>query len=155
MIHYQLRCIDEHEFEGWFRDSTAFEQQARGGLLSCPHCGSGTVERALMTPSVRSSRKQAPAPAEVAPAPLPAGRGAVLPDMLRSALQRLRVEVEQRCDDVGDRFAEIARTRHRAPPDSDRELRGIYGRTSEAEREALAEEGIEVVRIPWLPRADG
>jgi hypothetical protein len=34
-------------------------------------------------------------------------------------------------------------------------MRGIYGEATEAETEALRDEGIEVGRIPWLPRADG
>jgi hypothetical protein len=37
--------------------------------------------------------------------------------------------------------------------ESDR--RGIYGEASPEQTESLAEEGIEVARIPWLPRADG
>ena len=28
MIKYQLVCDGEHEFEGWFGDSTAFKQQS-------------------------------------------------------------------------------------------------------------------------------
>ena len=34
------------------------------------------------------------------------------------------------------------------------ERRGIFGEASEAEAEALREEGIEVARIPWVPPAD-
>jgi hypothetical protein len=33
--------------------------------------------------------------------------------------------------------------------------RGIYGETTPDEAEALAEEGIEVARMPWVPRAEG
>jgi hypothetical protein len=32
---------------------------------------------------------------------------------------------------------------------------GIYGETTPSEAEALAEEGIEVASMPWVPRADG
>jgi len=35
------------------------------------------------------------------------------------------------------------------------EVRGIYGEASDAKAEALAEDGIEVARLPWVPRADG
>ncbi|MFC7691530.1 DUF1178 family protein [Paeniroseomonas aquatica] len=31
---------------------------------------------------------------------------------------------------------------------------GIYGEASPADAEALRDEGIEVARIPWVPRAD-
>ena len=85
-----------------------------------------------------------------------------MPDELRAALQRLRSDVERQCDDVGDGFADAARRLHddaarqlhdeKAAPAGP--LRGIYGQATEPEREALAEEGIEIMRIPWLPRAE-
>src|SRR3978361_1448265 len=150
MIHYQLQCADGHGFEGWFRDSAAFDDQARRGLLSCPQCGGVKVGRGLMAPSVRSSRKQDRA---VAPAPN-AAPAAVLPDELRAALQRLRAEVERHCDDVGDGFADAARKLHDRKISPGNPPRGIYGQVSEPEREALADEGIEIARIPWLPRAE-
>ena len=148
MIHYQLRCADGHDFEGWFRDSAGFGDQATRGLLSCPQCGSTRVDRALMAPSVRTGRKPAPEAR-----PTPEARDAVaMPDELRAALQRLRADVERKCDDVGDGFADAARRLHDQGPGD--QARGIYGQASEPEREALAEEGIEIMRIPWLPRAE-
>ena len=74
-----------------------------------------------------------------------------MPDHVRAVFQRLRAEVEQNCDYVGDSFADEARRIHNG--ESDR--RGIYGETTPDEAEALAEEGIEVSSIPWVPRADG
>jgi hypothetical protein len=35
------------------------------------------------------------------------------------------------------------------------EFRGIYGEASDADAEALQEEGIDIARLPWVPRADG
>ena len=146
MIHYRLRCAEGHEFEGWFRDSVAFDDQSGRGLLSCPQCGGTNVRRGLMAPFLGTSREPAKPPAVSSRAP-----AAVLPDQLRAALQRMRAEIERGCDDVGDGFADAARRLHHGedPP------RGIYGQTSKTEREALAEEGIEVMCIPWLPRAEG
>jgi hypothetical protein len=77
-----------------------------------------------------------------------------LPDEVRAALQRLRAEVERHCDDVGDGFAEAARRLHGTKAHPENPRRGIYGQVSEPEREALSEEGIEITRIPWLPRAE-
>ena len=48
-------------------------------------------------------------------------------------LQRMRAEIEQKCDYVGQDFAEEARKIHRG----DSEARGIYGEASEADAEAL------------------
>ncbi len=65
MIHYQLCCASDHAFDGWFRDSAAFDLQAKAGLLSCPSCGGADVRRALMAPALG---KQRAAPAQVAAA---------------------------------------------------------------------------------------
>jgi len=151
MIHYNLRCNDGHEFDGWYKDSAAFDRLAKRGLVECPHCGATKVERALMTPAVPKKSSQRPDP----PPPVPAKTerkkgGGRIPAEVRAMLQRLRAEVEQNCDYVGPEFAEEARKIHRG--DSDK--RGIYGETTPAEAEALAEEGIEVSSIPWVPRAD-
>ena len=35
------------------------------------------------------------------------------------------------------------------------EPKGIYGETTDEQAESLAEEGISVAKIPWVPRADG
>ncbi len=155
MIHYQLRCDAGHAFEGWFRSSVAFDEQAAGGLLNCPFCGTRGVERGMMAPAVRSSRNAAPVPpsappATAAPSASVAGMPA-LPDALRAALQRIRAEVERNCENMGDRFAEEAIRIHHG----DAEERGIYGSTTESDREALEDAGVEVVAIPWLRSADG
>jgi hypothetical protein len=153
MIHYTLRCDDGHEFDGWFNSSAGFEAQAKRGLLECPHCGSAKVDRALMTPGVpRKGRITAdPAPAAQVAAPTQAVTAESLPDHVRAMLQKLRAEVEANCDYVGDGFAEEARRIARG----EAETRGIYGETTPEEAEALAEDGIDIARIPWVPRADG
>lgn len=159
MIHYRLRCGAGHEFEGWFQDSAGFDKLARAGLVECTVCGNTQVERALMAPAVVSSRKKAkppaaPLPPEAPPAEAPgAGRVAAgpMPAQVLAMLQRLRAEVEKSCDYVGKDFAEEARKIH----NGEAEARGIYGEASDAEAEALAEDGIEVARLPWVPRADG
>ena len=67
MIHYQLQCSQAHAFDGWFKDSATFDQQARRHLIECPECGDTGVARALMAPAV--SKRQAPTVAT--PAALP------------------------------------------------------------------------------------
>jgi hypothetical protein len=168
MIHYQLECAKAHGFDGWFRDSAAFDAQAARGLVECPACGDTSVRRALMTPAVPKKGREpvaptpaaapatgiatAPAPAPSPPAETPvAVAGERLPDHVRAMLQRVRAEVEKNCDYVGGKFADEARRIHRGETDA----RGIYGETTPAEAEALADEGIEINRIPWVPRADG
>jgi hypothetical protein len=160
MIHYQVQCSKGHGFDGWFRDSAAFEAQAERGLVECPTCGDSSVRRALMAPAVprkgRALLPPEPTPAPVA-APTPPAEPPTavvaerLPDHVRAMLQRVRAEVEKRCDYVGEKFADEARRIHRGEATA----RGIYGETTPEQAEALSDEGIEVNRIPWVPRADG
>ena len=163
MIHYQLRCSADHAFDGWFRDSAACDVQAGRGLVECPVCGGTRINRALMAPRIAKSRpvldgrtgEAAATPPAKVPVNLPprepvGEKGAVLPDKVRAALQRLRSEVERNCDYVGPDFAKEARRIH----NGDADPRGIYGESTPEQAEALADEGIEVARIPWLPRAD-
>ncbi len=160
MIHYQLRCSQDHEFDGWFKDSTTFDKQAKRGLVECPVCGDTKVTRALMAPAVStretvSVREKAPevepqVPATVEPAQVPVAPER-MPAQVFALLQRMRAEVEKNCDYVGPEFADEARRMHRGETDK----RGIYGEATKDEAEALADEGIDITNIPWVPRADG
>jgi hypothetical protein len=159
MIHYQVRCGQDHEFDGWFKDSAAFDKQSKRGLVECPVCGDTHVERALMAPAVPRKRSTAVAVAQPPAAPVetpaeapaaPAVTGGRMPAHLRAMLQHLRSEVERSCDYVGPQFAEEARKIHRG----ESEARGIYGEATQEQSEALADEGIEVGKIPWVPLAD-
>ncbi len=160
MIHYQLQCKKGHEFDGWFKDSAAFDAQAARGLVECPACGAAEVSRAMMAPAVAKRTVERPVPAAPspelpAPAPAPAMRtgdvAGPMPDQVRAALQRLRAEIEARCDHVGERFAEEALRIHRG----ESQARAIYGDATQEQAEQLAEEGVGFARIPWVPRAEG
>lgn len=160
MIHYQLRCTstaEEHAFDGWYKDSAAFETLAKAGLVECPVCGGTGVDRALMAPAIpkkgRPARNaEAPPPSPAPPPAEPAQPAAAgpMPAQLRAVLQKVRAEVEKTCDYVGADFAEEARRMHRG----ESERRGIFGQASDSEAEALRDEGIEVARIPWVPPSD-
>jgi hypothetical protein len=153
MIHYQLRCGENHEFDGWFNDSAGFEKQAKRGLIECPECGGTKIERALMAPAV--STRDAPEPKPPVPVrqvlPPEPSPPPGMPARLVSMLQRMRAEVEKNCDYVGAQFAEEARKIH----NGEAEPHGIYGETTPEEAEALADDGIEVHSLPWVPPADG
>ncbi len=160
MIHYQLRCEKGHEFDGWFKDSAAFDAQAGRGLIECPACGTVEVSRAMMAPAVAKRAVEPPRPVASSPEPpVPApappvpsgGVAGPMPDQVRAAFQRLRAEVEARCDHVGERFTEEALRIHRG----ETEPRAIYGDATPDQAEQLAEEGVSFARIPWVPRAEG
>ena len=123
MIKYQLICDQNHEFEGWFQASEAFDAQAESGLLRCPLCDSDQVRRALMTPNLASpKRRKAIDPPLAYPALRPADPalpqqsapptkseqvqafGAALAE-----LRQLQQKITKDCRDVGDNLAEEAR----------------------------------------------
>ena len=170
MIKYQLICDKSHEFEGWFGDSAAFESQQESGFLTCPVCGSADVRRALMAPNLASPKTRKtdlaePQPSEQ-PGPQPQSQpqarhqaqqqaSAALPPAaarkmqeLMSEMRALQTRIREECRDVGDNFAEEARKIHYG----EAEPEGIYGQATAEEREALDEEGIEIMDMPWLPK---
>lgn len=160
MIRYQLQCAKGHAFEGWFRSSGDFDAQAKKRHVTCPTCGTAKVEKALMAPSVvtskAKSKRQHPATTDdatsEAPAAAPADTSPRLVatpeqrEMLRQ-MREIRDQVLQKSDYVGPRFAEEARKIHSEETPS----RGIHGEATPAEVKSLAEDGIEVYPVPILP----
>jgi hypothetical protein len=131
VIAYSLRCHRGHEFEGWFRDSTAFDDQSRAGTLPCPVCNSVRIEKAIMAPAVSGTKKSARARANEA-------------KQMRQFMTGLRKYVQQNADYVGPDFAEEARKIHYGEtPD-----RHIYGEATPREAQELVEEGIDVAALP-------
>ena len=64
MIRYALACDKAHDFESWFPSSDAYEAQKARGLVTCPFCNSGKVEKQIMAPQVaRKDRDEAARPA--------------------------------------------------------------------------------------------
>ena len=155
MIKYQLICDQQHEFEGWFGDSTAFEAQQESGLLSCPVCGCGSVRRALMAPNLASpkTRKSSAEPTRAGDQS-PSSAATLPPEAaqrmqaLMTEMRALQARIKDECRDVGTDFAEEARKIHYGEVEPE----GIYGHATAEEREALDEEGIDVLDMPWLPK---
>jgi len=162
MILYRLRCSQGHEFDSWFKDSKTYERQEKKSLVGCAVCGDAKVTRALMSPRLgtKGNKKAAtevpavtvpaPAPTSAAEPPEMAALARKMPKELREALLKVRAEVEKNCEHVGDKFADEARKIHYGESDK----RGIYGETTDKEAEALADEGIEFGRLPWIPRGN-
>ena len=66
-------------------------------------------------------------------------------------LRQVQSHIEQTFDHVGRQFAEEARKMHYGEV----KKRSIYGEATKDEAEQLAEEGIEVDQMPWLPPRNG
>lgn len=138
-----LRCANGHRFEGWFASDDEFMDQNGRGLVECPVCGDHVVTRLPSAPRLNLSGAKEPPPAPPAPPKAPA-TDADLQAAWLGAVRQLLADTE----DVGERFAEEARRIHYG----ESENRGIRGQTTPEERQALNEEGIEVLSLP-LPAA--
>ena len=145
MIKFALACDEGHGFESWFPDGAAYEKQARRGLIACPECGSTRVAKAIMAPAVlgagRPEREASPAAA------VPVALIDQRQRALREAVRNLRREIETHTDDVGAKFPEVARAIHAGEAPE----RAIRGQASRAEVEALIEDGVGVLPIPFAP----
>ena len=95
MIRYALACEEGHGFDGWFRNSQAYDEQARKGQVECPHCGSKKVSKSLMAPGIATSEARE-------------NRQDGLMDEIRKARRELLKDAEN----VGDDFASEARKIH-------------------------------------------
>jgi hypothetical protein len=138
-----LRCANGHGFEGWFASDDEFMTQNGGGLIECPLCADRIISRMPTAPRLNLSGQREPAAPTPVPAPAPEGA---------QPLQVQWVEAVRRMiastDDVGERFPEEARRIHYG----EIEARGIRGQASAEERQALLEEGIEIMSLP-MPAA--
>lgn len=135
MITYNLRCHKGHEFEAWFRDSGTYDVQAASGHISCPHCSSARVQKAIMAPAVAGTKKSRK--------PAQGGR------QMRKFMTGLRKYVQENADYVGPNFPEEARKIHYGEtPD-----RHIYGEATAKEARELMDEGVDVAPLPPDPEA--
>ena len=155
MIRYALHCDQGHSFESWFQDSTAYDKQAKRGLVTCPLCNSAKVEKSIMAPRLSAAAKKRgklSAPAE-APTPdnspdkAPVAMISPREQEFRAKLRELRDHLTKNADHVGAKFPEEARKMHYG----EIEHRSIYGEASPEQAKELAEEGIEFHPLPILP----
>ncbi len=136
MIVFDLQCENGHTFEGWFRDSSAYEDQLQKRLVACPVCNSTEV---VKLPSAFAIKNQAAA--SRAPERPPA---AVDLERLGRHLAKF---VEKNFDNVGTDFAKEALKIHYGVS----EPRNIRGVSTPKEEETLRQEGIRFFKLPLPP----
>ncbi len=134
MIHYALTCNSDHGFESWFQSAKAFDGLVLSGHVTCPVCGSPSVAKSLMAPSVRPTRDTA------APLRDPGTDQ-------EAALAALRAQVEANSEYVGMNFVTQARAMH----DGEVPERSIYGEARPDEAIKLLQEGVPVAPLPFMP----
>ncbi len=141
MIKYRLKCANGHLFDAWFLDGATYDRQNARRDISCPFCGDGQISKAPMAPNLAKNKfdKQNEA-TEI--------RATEVAERILNAVNKMRKNVEENCEYVGDKFADEARGIFYG----ETEERGIYGEASEEESVDLEEEGIEFFRLPTVPR---
>jgi len=150
MLVVDLHCESGHLFEGWFASADELLAQQARGLVSCPICGDHRVTRRPSAPHLNVSAHKAPEPAtstqreqegQSTPA---ATMGADTVQALQARYLQAVRHVLANTEDVGDRFADEVRGMHHG----DLPERAVRGQATEQEREALQDEGIDVLPLP-------
>ena len=134
MIIFDLKCAPQgHVFEAWFGSSEDYAAQQARGLVSCPLCGSGEVEKAPMAPAVGAKGNQTQG--------LPPGQMKALLGAMADAQKKMLETSEH----VGPRFADEARAIHLG----EAEARAIHGQATPKQADELRDEGIPVAPLPF------
>ena len=136
MIKYNLVCDNEHEFESWFSDSLEFEKLKNKKLLECIYCSSKRIEKSIMSPMISNSNN------------LELSNNKFEREFLKEKkrLKQIRKYIEKNYEYVGKNFSKKVREIYY----DNKSKKTIYGTTTPKEREELAEEGIDLLSIPWI-----
>ena len=136
MIKYILKCHKNHEFESWFSNSSEFDKLHNKRLLECIFCNSKKIEKSIMAPMISGAKKE---DIEISQTEK------IFTDEKKKLLE-MRKYIENNFEYVGKNFSKKVREIY-----YDKKLKKtIYGTTTPEEREELAEEGIDLLSIPWV-----
>ena len=138
MIKYNLICDNEHEFESWFSDSLEFEKLKNKKLLECIYCSSKRIEKSIMSPMISNSNNLE----------LPNNKFEREFLKEKKRLKQIRKYIEKNYEYVGKNFSKKVREIYY----DKKSKKTIYGTTTPKEREELAEEGIDLLSIPWIEK---
>ena len=136
MIKYNLKCHQDHEFESWFSSSEEFDKLNEKNLLECIFCSSKKINKSIMSPMISSSKNKN-------------SQFEILDKNFnenKNKLLQLRKYIEKNFYYVGKDFSKKVREVYYDKKSN----KAIYGTTTPEERAELAEEGIDLLSIPWV-----
>ena len=136
MIKYILKCHNDHEFESWFSNSEEFEKLKKKKLLECIYCSSKNISKSIMAPMISNSI--------VKDDQIQTMKKNLLEE--KNKLLQLRKYIENNFEYVGKDFSKKVREVYY----DNKSKKTFYGTTTPEEREELAEEGIDLLSIPWI-----
>ena len=136
MIKYILKCENNHEFESWFADSNEFDKLNKKKFLECIFCSSKKIGKSIMAPnlSLVAERKN--------------NINLIEKNIKieKEKLTQLRKYIEKNFENVGKDFSKKVREIYY----DKKSKKTIYGTTTAEQRQELAEEGIDLLSIPWI-----
>jgi len=138
MIKYNLKCEKNHEFESWFSDSKEFDNLNKKKLLECIYCGSKKINKNIMSPMVSVANEKRKDLRKL---------DKFLKDEKKKLLE-IRNYIEKNFEYVGKNFSNKVREIYY----DKKSKKKIYGTTTSKEREELAEEGIDLLSVPWVKK---
>ena len=145
-----LQCAHHHVFEGWFGSEGDFQDQLSRGLVQCPLCSNAEVTKRLSAPRLNFGKGKpgqrhevvdAIAKGEIAEVSSELAAVPSAEQAMAAAWMAMTRKILASTQDVGDKFAEEARKIHYG----ETEERGIRGKATPDETQALVEEGIAVM----------
>ena len=138
MIKYNLKCDKNHEFESWFSDSSEFEKLSKKKLLECIYCSSRKICKSIMAPMVSNTKLTQ------------SELGNLYKDLKaeKKRLMNVRKYIEENFEDVGGNFSKKVREIYYDKKNN----KTIYGTTTAEERDELADEGIDLISVPWIEK---
>ena len=140
MIKYNLKCQNDHEFESWFSNSDEFDKLNKKNLLECIYCSSKKINKSIMAPMISNSKNKDE-------------KIKIINKDLKNEkneLLKLRTYIEKNFDYVGRDFSRKVREVYY----DKKSKKAIYGTTTSEERKELAEEGIDLLSIPWADKGN-
>ena len=150
MIKYQLICDFEHKFEGWFPSIKDFESQQKKKQIICPMCDSASVDRDIMSPRLKVTKKTgvklktARSRGKEAMMDM-AGGQMVMGGRARILLKQLEKHVKAKFENVGKDFPKQARKASVGERNEE-----FYGTATKKEADKLVNEGIDLFHVPKI-----
>jgi len=138
MIKYNLKCSNNHEFESWFSNSEEFDKLDKKKLLECIYCSSKKIKKSIMAPMVSGSKIKED------------GVSFTNKKLLsqKNDLLKIRNYIENNFEFVGDKLSKKVREVY-----YDKQTKkSFYGTATSEEREELADEGIDLLTVPWISK---
>jgi len=135
MMVLDLKCTNEHYFEGWFANTEAFSRQKELGEIRCPVCEDNQISQAL-SPVAIKRRPGFSNEEEESSSPF-------------KKLEQFYKYVKENFEEVGTEFTKEALKMHYGVTDK----RNIRGTSTSEEEKILKEEGVEFYKIPF-PKGD-